>query len=65
MDTCDAELETDTTYFDSSYDEESEASPNETKKVIILGWRPNRNCDLCTTNDAEDDNAEKRRGDGR
>ena len=42
MDTCAAEFETDTAYLYSSYDEECEASPNDTEKVIILGGGPNR-----------------------
>ena len=42
VDTCAAEFETDTAYLYSSYDEECEASPNDTEKVIILGGGPNR-----------------------
>ena len=42
VDTCAAEFQTDTAYMYSSYDEECEARPNNTDKVIILGGGPNR-----------------------
>ena len=42
VDTCAAEFQTDTAYMYSSYDEECEARPNDTDKVIILGGGPNR-----------------------
>jgi carbamoyl-phosphate synthase large subunit len=42
VDTCAAEFESKTPYLYSSYDEEDEAAPTATKKVIILGSGPNR-----------------------
>jgi carbamoyl-phosphate synthase large subunit len=42
VDTCAAEFESMTPYLYSSYDEEDEAAPTATKKVIILGSGPNR-----------------------
>ena len=42
VDTCAAEFESFTPYFYSCYDEEDEAIPTKTKKVIILGSGPNR-----------------------
>ena len=42
VDTCAAEFQTDTAYMYSSYDDECEARPNDTDKVIILGGGPNR-----------------------
>ncbi|HKO14095.1 MAG TPA: carbamoyl-phosphate synthase large subunit, partial [Acidobacteriaceae bacterium] len=42
VDTCAAEFESFTPYLYSSYDEEDEAAPTSTRKVIILGSGPNR-----------------------
>lgn len=42
VDTCAAEFEANTPYLYSSYDDECEASPNNKKKVLILGGGPNR-----------------------
>ncbi len=42
VDTCAAEFESFTPYLYSSYDEEDEAPPTATRKVIILGSGPNR-----------------------
>mgnify|MGYP002776909858 CR=1 FL=1 len=42
VDTCAAEFEAHTPYMYSSYEEECEASPNNKKKVLILGGGPNR-----------------------
>ena len=42
VDTCAAEFEAKTPYHYSSYDQESEVSASEKKKVIILGSGPNR-----------------------
>ncbi|HEV2278425.1 MAG TPA: carbamoyl-phosphate synthase large subunit [Acidobacteriaceae bacterium] len=42
VDTCAAEFESFTPYLYSSYDEEDEAAPTATRKVIILGSGPNR-----------------------
>jgi carbamoyl-phosphate synthase large subunit len=42
VDTCAAEFESMTPYLYSTYDEEDEASPTSTRKVIILGSGPNR-----------------------
>jgi carbamoyl-phosphate synthase large subunit len=42
VDTCAAEFESLTPYMYSCYDEEDEAPPTATKKVIILGSGPNR-----------------------
>jgi carbamoyl-phosphate synthase large subunit len=42
VDTCAAEFESMTPYLYSTYDEEDEAPPTETRKIIILGSGPNR-----------------------
>jgi carbamoyl-phosphate synthase large subunit len=42
VDTCAAEFESMTPYLYSTYDEEDEAPPTSTRKVIILGSGPNR-----------------------
>jgi carbamoyl-phosphate synthase large subunit len=42
VDTCAAEFESMTPYLYSTYDEEDEAPPTQTRKVIILGSGPNR-----------------------
>lgn len=42
VDTCSAEFESYTPYLYSTYEEEDEAAPTRTKKVIILGSGPNR-----------------------
>jgi carbamoyl-phosphate synthase large subunit len=42
VDTCAAEFESMTPYLYSTYDEEDEAPPTETPKIIILGSGPNR-----------------------
>ncbi len=42
VDTCAAEFEAYTPYQYSSYDEENEAEPTESRKVLILGGGPNR-----------------------
>ncbi|MBI5420447.1 MAG: carbamoyl-phosphate synthase large subunit [Deltaproteobacteria bacterium] len=42
VDTCGAEFEAHTPYLYSTYDEEDEASPEDRKKVVILGGGPNR-----------------------
>src|SRR6201997_3778700 len=42
VDTCAAEFESYTPYLYSTYEEEDEATPTSTKKVIILGSGPNR-----------------------
>jgi len=42
VDTCAAEFESYTPYLYSTYEEEDEATPTPTKKVIILGSGPNR-----------------------
>src|SRR5271166_1850092 len=42
VDTCAAEFESMTPYLYSTYDEEDEAAPTSTPKVIILGSGPNR-----------------------
>jgi len=42
VDTCSAEFESFTPYLYSTYEEEDEAAPSKTKKVIILGSGPNR-----------------------
>jgi carbamoyl-phosphate synthase large subunit len=42
VDTCAAEFESMTPYLYSTYDEEDEAPPTKTRKVIILGSGPNR-----------------------
>jgi carbamoyl-phosphate synthase large subunit len=42
VDTCAAEFESMTPYLYSTYDEEDEAPPTQTSKIIILGSGPNR-----------------------
>jgi carbamoyl-phosphate synthase large subunit len=42
VDTCAAEFATHTAYMYSTYEEECEASPNERKKIMVLGGGPNR-----------------------
>ncbi len=42
VDTCAAEFESTTPYLYSTYDEEDEAPPTTTRKIIILGSGPNR-----------------------
>ena len=42
VDTCAAEFEAFTPYYYSTYEEENEARPTDTKKVMILGGGPNR-----------------------
>ena len=42
VDTCSAEFESFTPYLYSNYEDEDEATPTKTKKVIILGSGPNR-----------------------
>ena len=42
VDTCAAEFATSTAYMYSSYDEECEALPTNSKKIIVLGGGPNR-----------------------
>src|SRR5574340_211833 len=42
VDTCAAEFESYTPYLYSTYEEEDEAAPTATKKVVILGSGPNR-----------------------
>jgi carbamoyl-phosphate synthase large subunit len=42
VDTCAAEFESTTPYLYSTYDEEDEAAPTKTRKIIILGSGPNR-----------------------
>src|ERR1700755_3143758 len=42
VDTCSAEFESYTPYLYSTYEDEDEAAPTDTKKVIILGSGPNR-----------------------
>jgi carbamoyl-phosphate synthase large subunit len=42
VDTCAAEFESMTPYLYSTYDEEDEAAPTDTPKIIILGSGPNR-----------------------
>ena len=42
VDTCAAEFESMTPYLYSTYDEEDEAPPTDTPKIIILGSGPNR-----------------------
>jgi carbamoyl-phosphate synthase large subunit len=42
VDTCAAEFESFTPYLYSTYEEEDEATPTKTRKVIILGSGPNR-----------------------
>jgi len=42
VDTCAAEFEAFTPYFYSTYEQENEARPTDTKKVMIIGGGPNR-----------------------
>jgi len=42
VDTCAAEFESSTAYMYSTYEEECEAKPNNTKKIMVLGGGPNR-----------------------
>ena len=42
VDTCAAEFEAATPYYYSSYGDENEARPTDTKKIVILGGGPNR-----------------------
>jgi carbamoyl-phosphate synthase large subunit len=42
VDTCAAEFSTNTAYLYSSYEEECEAAPTASKKIMILGGGPNR-----------------------
>ena len=42
VDTCAAEFATTTAYMYSTYEEECEAEPTETRKIMILGGGPNR-----------------------
>ncbi len=42
VDTCAAEFESDTPYYYSTYEEESEVLPSDRRKVMILGGGPNR-----------------------
>jgi carbamoyl-phosphate synthase large subunit len=42
VDTCAAELPSQTNYFYGTYETESEAAPSDRKKVVILGGGPNR-----------------------
>ncbi|MBP0000687.1 MAG: carbamoyl-phosphate synthase large subunit [Cyanobacteria bacterium SID2] len=42
VDTCAAEFESQTPYYYSTYDEESEVLPSDRRKVMILGGGPNR-----------------------
>ena len=42
VDTCAAEFESNTPYYYSTYEEESEVLPSERRKVMILGGGPNR-----------------------
>jgi len=42
VDTCAAEFESSTAYMYSTYEEECEANPNKSKKIIVLGGGPNR-----------------------
>ena len=42
IDTCAAEFSTDTAYLYSTYEEDCEAKPNDSKKIMILGGGPNR-----------------------
>ena len=42
VDTCAAEFESSTAYMYSTYEEECEAKPNESKKIMVLGGGPNR-----------------------
>lgn len=42
VDTCAGEFPTDTAYMYSTYEEESEVSPSDRRKIMILGGGPNR-----------------------
>ncbi|MBN0632038.1 hypothetical protein JTM32_37595, partial [Pseudomonas aeruginosa] len=42
VDTCAAEVATDTAYRYSTYEEECEANPSSREKIVILGGGPNR-----------------------
>tara|TARA_B100001123_G_scaffold171988_1_gene197733 strand:- start:116 stop:3334 length:3219 start_codon:yes stop_codon:yes gene_type:complete len=42
VDTCAAEFESSTAYMYSTYEEECEANPSKSKKVMVLGGGPNR-----------------------
>jgi carbamoyl-phosphate synthase large subunit len=42
VDTCAAEFSTNTAYMYSTYEEECEAQPGETEKIMVLGGGPNR-----------------------
>jgi len=42
VDTCAAEFESSTAYMYSTYEEECEAMPNDSKKIMVLGGGPNR-----------------------
>ncbi len=42
VDTCAAEFESSTAYMYSTYEEDCEAKPNDSKKIMILGGGPNR-----------------------
>jgi carbamoyl-phosphate synthase large subunit len=42
VDTCAAEFESSTAYMYSTYEEECEARPNASKKIMVLGGGPNR-----------------------
>jgi carbamoyl-phosphate synthase large subunit len=42
VDTCAAEFEAHTPYFYSTYENECEANPTDSKKIVILGGGPNR-----------------------
>ena len=42
VDTCAGEFPTDTAYMYSTYEEESEASPTDRRKIVVLGGGPNR-----------------------
>ena len=42
VDTCAAEFESSTAYMYSTYEEECEARPNDSKKIMVLGGGPNR-----------------------
>ncbi len=42
VDTCAAEFESSTAYMYSTYEEECEAKPNDSRKIMVLGGGPNR-----------------------
>ena len=42
VDTCAAEFKSSTAYMYSTYEEECEAKPNDSKKIMVLGGGPNR-----------------------